>query len=420
MDMIKKVVRSLKSVHRRVYNHAETLDYPYKTLAIFNLVTHPMYHLIWTFYDPQGYQNTAMRISIILISIPLFFKRKLGELAPWWFYIVTTFCFPVFFTFMLLKNDFSFIWALNNLAGAVLCILLLDYKSLAFVMPTGISLACVFYQITGPNPPLDTTYLREIMILYASIFIYGFVFIRGRESSEKSRVKALSSLAAAIAHEMRAPLSKIMVMGKNVEKTTKSLEEKLKGTKIKAQSPLKRLHDLSQKIISVTRRAESLIRNLLITMKQNFDGVEKRDISLDSFFKRLKEDYVFQNNQINKLHVKVPITAKIRGDENTLMHVFFNLLQNSFYFIHSAGKGEIFINVKETRKYVIIIFMDTGPGIEKHNLKNVFQPFYSRRAHGTGVGLSFCKKALEAMGARIRVNSEYGEYTEFKITFPKV
>ena len=61
-----------------------------------------------------------------------------------------------------------------------------------------------------------------------------------------------------------------------------------------------------------------------------------------------------------------------------------------------------------------------GPGIEKHRVPKLFTPFYSKRPHGTGIGLSFCKRAIEVMGGKIHVTSELGKNTTFIINLPNV
>ncbi len=322
---------------------------------------------------------------------------------------------------MFILNQASIAWVTNVMIGIIWLVLLVDWISFFVLLITGVVSACAVYYFQFGNITIYSENFSVAIINYIFVIITAAAFSRRKAlmKKHKEREQALSSLAGAIAHEMRTPLSNIMVMGQNVEKMTEKLDNNLEGTDLGAKKPLRRLYCLSHRIISVSKRAESLIQSLLVNIRQNFYGIKKKEIILGDFFKKIQDEYFFQNNQRQKLHIKIAPGLRIKGDENTLMHVFFNLLKNSFYFIHSAGKGEIFINAQEKENQVEILFMDTGPGIEKHHLKNIFQPFFSHRPHGSGIGLAFCKRALESMDASIEVDSKYGDYTEFKIIFPK-
>ncbi len=102
--------------------------------------------------------------------------------------------------------------------------------------------------------------------------------------------------------------------------------------------------------------------------------------------------------------------------------MLFNLLKNSLYYIKAAGKGRIFIRTEaDTKKSMnTLIFKDTGKGIAKEILPNIFEPFFSRRHHGTGVGLAFCARVMEAHHGTIHCDSVEGEYVTFEMRFPHV
>ena len=101
-------------------------------------------------------------------------------------------------------------------------------------------------------------------------------------------------------------------------------------------------------------------------------------------------------------------------------HIFFNLLKNSLYFVKKAGKGEINISLSEDAHYHIIRFYDSGYGIKAEYIDKIFDKFFSRRRYGTGMGLFFCKNAIEAFGGKIACTSKLNEYTEFTIKLVKI
>ena len=77
---------------------------------------------------------------------------------------------------------------------------------------------------------------------------------------------------------------------------------------------------------------------------------------------------------------------------------------------------KIFITVDSSK----VIFKDTGTGISGRDLPYIFDRFYSKTRHGTGIGLAFCQMAVELCNGEIKCNSKEGEYTEFVITMPKL
>jgi two-component system sensor histidine kinase HydH len=67
---------------------------------------------------------------------------------------------------------------------------------------------------------------------------------------------------------------------------------------------------------------------------------------------------------------------------------------------------------------VTITIQDNGSGIDKNALQAIFEPFYTTRANGTGLGLFICRKLINAMGGEIRVKSRIGKGSTFTITLP--
>ncbi|HBC71240.1 MAG TPA: ATP-binding protein [Coxiellaceae bacterium] len=98
--------------------------------------------------------------------------------------------------------------------------------------------------------------------------------------------------------------------------------------------------------------------------------------------------------------------------------MLFNLLKNALYYIARARKGQIYIHLENRENENRLYFKDTGKGIAKEMLSHIFNRFYSKTDGGVGIGLSFCKMAMEWMGGSITCQSVEGEYTEFVLHFP--
>jgi len=100
------------------------------------------------------------------------------------------------------------------------------------------------------------------------------------------------------------------------------------------------------------------------------------------------------------------------GSKLFIKHIIFNLLDNAFKY----GGSDVSVNIY--LKDNTLRVKDNGVGIEKRMLKKIFNKFYTSSATGTGIGLSFCAKAMENMGGNIECESEKGNYTMFIMKFP--
>jgi two-component system sporulation sensor kinase A len=107
---------------------------------------------------------------------------------------------------------------------------------------------------------------------------------------------------------------------------------------------------------------------------------------------------------------------KIRLDKSKFIRVFNNLFKNAVEAMPDGGK--ITIIVEEKQSDISIEIIDTGLGIPEEKINNLFSPFQSTKAKGMGLGLTFCKKTVEAHGGSISVDSELGKGTTFTIIIP--
>jgi len=113
---------------------------------------------------------------------------------------------------------------------------------------------------------------------------------------------------------------------------------------------------------------------------------------------------------------------EIMGDEESLVRVLINIIGNATKY--TAASGVISIKAEYDEHYVIISVSDTGIGIAQDKIPIIFEPFYrvkekGDRQKGSGLGLTFCKKIVEAHEGTIDVTSVEGEGTTFTIRFPR-
>ncbi|WP_139158980.1 response regulator [Vibrio sonorensis] len=109
----------------------------------------------------------------------------------------------------------------------------------------------------------------------------------------------------------------------------------------------------------------------------------------------------------------------IKVNDTLFNFVIFNLLRNSIYYFDSYPESQIEIRTEIQEFENCIYFKDTGPGIPSNLLSQIFDDFFSHnKSGGSGLGLGYCQRTMQAFGGRIECESEIGEYTEFKLVFP--
>ncbi len=235
------------------------------------------------------------------------------------------------------------------------------------------------------------------------------------------RLKALGELAAGMAHEIRNPLAS---MSGSIEVLKESLKDD--------DTENIRLMDI---ILRETERMNGYITDFLLFARPASKARGIIDI------KALIEDIleVFRNSPEAKgLEIRTGLADGILvdGDARQMKQVFWNLFLNAQQAMPQGGKIEISAQISGFRHYaadpntgsrasgsppfVEVTVGDNGTGIESDNLGRIFDPFFSSRESGTGLGLAVVHRIIESHGGRIDVESKKGRGTTFRILLPIV
>jgi signal transduction histidine kinase/HAMP domain-containing protein len=211
------------------------------------------------------------------------------------------------------------------------------------------------------------------------------------------------------AHELKTPLTSI-----------RGFIQLLTVTSITAEQ---RAHYI-QIVITESKRLERLITDILDlsrldlhALKLNFEKVHIKEV-----FNELIESYKFQAAQLN-LTVSHDLKEDIviSTDKGRLVQVISNLFNNALKF---TEKGGVRLHASVNAASLRIDVTDTGVGIPRGKLKEVFERFYqvdssyTRNKPGTGLGLAICKGIIESMGGHISVQSATGKGTTFSVVLP--
>ncbi|HEX4046014.1 MAG TPA: HAMP domain-containing sensor histidine kinase, partial [Gammaproteobacteria bacterium] len=120
------------------------------------------------------------------------------------------------------------------------------------------------------------------------------------------------------------------------------------------------------------------------------------------------------------IHLNIKEDFQFYGNELLTIHVLFNLIKNSLYYIKSARKGEITIWLTVNDSFNCLHFKDTGKGVSQEILPHIFDLFYSKTSQGYGLGLAFCAMVMKSYSGHIKCESVEGSYIEFILKFLKI
>ncbi|MFG1481938.1 GAF domain-containing sensor histidine kinase [Halobacteriovorax sp. HFRX-2_2] len=236
---------------------------------------------------------------------------------------------------------------------------------------------------------------------------------------EQEKLAALGRLTTGIAHEIRNPLNLIL----NAGKVASSINTRL------IEGDNKRLKDLKKALDIITTHSLRIKNILEIMLDTRVNGKKRYSLKM-----LVEESYKYAQHALS-LHndgVEIKFEHSLNTSEdlhvftNDIQSVFINLYENSIYALHkkfsrSQGQAILSVHTYEKGQDILIEVKDNGVGIAENILNNIFEPFFTTKSgrEGSGLGMSIIKSIVEKNNGEIFVESKEGEFTIFKIRFPK-
>ncbi len=225
----------------------------------------------------------------------------------------------------------------------------------------------------------------------------------------ESTLEAQKRFIANAAHELRTPLTAIRG----------SIEVLLRG----AQDNPAMVKRLSRTIYREVQRLSRLCDTLLDLSKlDSYTAINKKEIILNDFFNNLISEMVILAGNKKIVYSEGPY-VRMNIDSDLLKQALINLVDNSVKY--TDENGVITIGWELTSGGVRLFVKDNGPGIAKHDIPHIFEPFYRGRilngitkVEGTGLGLTAVKTIVKAHGGKIEVDTKEGEGAAFYIELP--
>ena len=225
-----------------------------------------------------------------------------------------------------------------------------------------------------------------------------------------NRLSVMGELAASLAHEITQPIASAR---NNVRAALNFLDR---------QPPdLGEVREALDFVVGDADRAGAIIDRIRDQMKKAPPQKDRFDLN-----EAINEVIVLARGEITKNGVSVDThptegALSIEGDRVQLQQVVLNLVMNAVEAMGSVQEGprELSISTEQTQANgVLVAVRDSGPGVDPENIERVFEPFYTTKSSGVGMGLSICRSIIDAHGGRLWAEANEPRGSVFQFTLP--
>ncbi len=374
---------------------------------------------------------------------------------------------PFFLSTIYLEHQPTIIIILNIVASifAVLLLLRQSFGSFArYVVPIiwhitvfiNLTLSCVFYIAMTPiNMPLIFNIITVLslllflletheLIIHAILFAFFFIAMRYINISDaqisddvhywslflhgtalvlclilfrKRDIAAYKFMSLKFVHEAGRTISSVSTSALLLEAWLPKLINKYRQSDASDNSSndLNLLLEIPAQLSSTSERTWDNLNHMASWMKIQKSNNNFATYSIKESLQLALTDNSLPENLRNKIAVKNSHDFMFYGDKMQIGNVILNLIENAGHAIEKLPQASIEIWTDDNH----VIVRDTGVGISKNNLPNIFDDFFSTKGT-SGQGLAFCKFVMEQHNGDISCESKLGKYTQFTLTFPAI
>ncbi|MBA2269721.1 MAG: PAS domain-containing protein [Chthoniobacterales bacterium] len=223
---------------------------------------------------------------------------------------------------------------------------------------------------------------------------------------ESERLNALTLLAAGVAHEIGNPLNSLHIhlqlMQRKVRKLDANVRDELQESIDIARSEISRLDSIVSQFLKAIRPSRPQLHpenvNAIVEEAVRFFApeIEDRDIVVEQ-----------------ELHSGLP---PLELDRDQVKQAFYNVIKNSFEAM--KRRGILRIRTDMDARHVLVSFTDTGGGMSAESLSRVFEPYYTTKTTGSGLGLLIVRRIVREHGGELAIESSEGKGLTLTLRFP--
>ncbi len=224
---------------------------------------------------------------------------------------------------------------------------------------------------------------------------------------ESERTNAVRLLAAGVAHEIGNPLNALTIHLQLLERELKRLDSSRRDSLLE---------------LAGIARTEVTRLDMIITQFLRAIRPSPPNLTPLSVLAVLKETLTLLKQEVENRGVHIEVECPdglpaLRIDRDQIKQAFFNIVRNALQAMSEGGL--LRIAIEESDQFIGISFRDNGSGIPPEHFTRIFDPYYTTKKEGSGLGLMIVQRIIQDHGGRIDVHSEPGVGTTFTVLLPR-
>jgi signal transduction histidine kinase len=229
-----------------------------------------------------------------------------------------------------------------------------------------------------------------------------------QQTIESERLNALTLLAAGVAHEIGNPLNSLNIHLQLIEREARNRDDskraELQESVEVARAEVNRLDSIISQFLRAIRPTRPQLR------PENINAIVEEAVRF--FAPEIKDRNLVVEQELRS---DLPL---LELDRDQMKQAFYNVIKNSFEAMKSRGILRIRTDMDES--HVIVRFTDTGGGISAENLSRVFEPYFTTKTSGTGLGLLIVRRIVREHGGELSIESSEGKGLTLAIRLPYI